>query len=176
MPSARPVQPSPEYNETSSSGPLRPTSLLISQGSCPNGTQSTCCLVHPCRQRYGSEELSMIDCPNRQVGERTEMFCAPGSRGYGEINSACPGNSHVLPMDGSPISVGVSTPDHSEPTRSIEVGARARRPEDPLLLPSCSICRLTHCVPLTSDETLEYDKLMKDLQVYAAGYQRAFSM
>ena len=104
----------------------------------------------------------MIDCPNRQVAQKTEMFCEPGSRGYGEINPACPVIPHVLLLDGGAISVGVSTPENSEPTHSIEVGARARRPEDYF---GCSICHLQVCVPLTSDEKLEYDNLLQNLKI-----------
>ena len=183
----RPVQPPPECKVTSSSGPLRPTSLLYSQGSCPNGTQGTCCYVQPCRQQHGrKEERSMIDCPNRQIAQKTftEMFCESGSRENGEILSNCPVISHVLQSARGTISVGVSTPD-VEPTHSIEVGVRARRPEEMITrerreetitrgrpeemsrdadLPTCSICHLRHCIQLNNDETLEYNKLMIDLQ------------
>ena len=112
------------------------------------------------------------------------MFCESGSRGYGEIPSESPVPSHVLQKALSTISVGVSTPD-VEATHSIEVRARARRPEEMITrdgpketitrgrpeemsrdadLPTCSICHLRHCIQLNNDETLEYNKLMIDLQ------------
>ena len=130
----------------------------------------------------------MIDCPNRQFAQETfnEMFCEPGSRGYGEIRSDSPVSTHVLQSALSTISVGVSTPD-VEATHSIEVGVRARRPEEMITrerreetitsgrpeemsrdadLPTCSICHLRHCIQLNNDETLEYDKLMVSMELF----------